>query len=320
MRAKRNPQYDEMFLGGLVDRAKGFAEKRPGMAKAIGLGGGMLLNKAIGNKGAGLFSKMSGAGLMGMLGQKLRERRNSEEVPQAEYGAMVKKYRTGGMIYAEDSNLLSEPKGPESLEDLFSTLEAVEVPEDYTEQEIIDVRGGAKFGGNEAFKKRYGYALDEDENVAQPMEFRVITERGKRPGESHLGSGRGFVDFDIENVELGGVDEETGATIPNRITIPAEIYDMLEEGEISMRDLTGAMSPYYSRSQQAGVRTRPSIVRGAEPEEEGRTTPPRPRGGKKRQLPQIRFPQIGYKTSPKYAGGPRPIFKKGQLGRIGRGG
>jgi len=291
------PKKNQYFLGGQVrgmaDRVNQFREDRPEAAKALG--------------------GLSGMGMVNALRDRMKAKREMEN-------GGIMKYRTGGMIYAEDSNLLSEPKGPESLEDLFSTLEAVEVPEDYTEQEIIDVRGGAKFGGNEAFKKRYGYALDEDENVAQPMEFRVITERGKRPGESHLGSGRGFVDFDIENVELGGVDEETGATIPNRITIPAEIYDMLEEGEISMRDLTGAMSPYYSRSQQAGVRTRPSIVRGAEPEEEGRTTPPRPRGGKKRQLPQIRFPQIGYKTSPKYAGGPRPIFKKGQLGRIGRGG
>lgn len=114
MRAKRNPQYDEMFLGGLVDRAKGFAEKRPGMAKAIGLGGGMLLNKAIGNKGAGLFSKMSGIGLMGMLGEKLRQRRD-QDVPQVEDGAMVQKYRKGGMVYAEDSDFLtSDPKKKET--------------------------------------------------------------------------------------------------------------------------------------------------------------------------------------------------------------
>lgn len=107
MRAKRNPQYDEMFLGGLVDRAKGFAEKRPGLAKAIGLGGGMLLNKAIGNKGAGLFSKMSGAGLMGMLRDRKQQR---QEVPQAEYGAKIKPYRNGGMIYADQGDILQTEK------------------------------------------------------------------------------------------------------------------------------------------------------------------------------------------------------------------
>lgn len=110
MRAKRNPQYDEMFLGGLVDRAKSFAEKRPGMTKAIGLGGGMLLNKAIGNKGAGLFSKMSGAGLMGMLRDRVQQRRNAEEVPKAELGRMIKKYRSGGMFYADQGDLLQTEK------------------------------------------------------------------------------------------------------------------------------------------------------------------------------------------------------------------
>lgn len=121
MRAKRNPQYDEMFLGGLVDRAKGFAEKRPGMAKAIGIGGGMLLNKAIGNKGAGLFSKMSGAGLVDMLRDRLQQRKDAQSTPEAEYGAKVKeygqggvmKYRKGGMIYAQDSDQLTGDEAKE---------------------------------------------------------------------------------------------------------------------------------------------------------------------------------------------------------------
>lgn len=223
--------------------------------------------------------------------------------------ALMKKYEDGGPVIEDVSGLLT-------------ALGGVDVPEDYTEQEIIDVRGRNRFVGGEpgskAFRK-FGYALDEDENVAQPMEFRVISEMGKRHGAS-TSSGRGYVDFDIENVELGGVNEETGDVIPNKITIPADVFDMIEEGEISMNDLTGALSPYYSRSAVAGVRTRPQVIRGQEPEEEERTTPPRPRGGKTRQLPQIRFPQVGYKTSPKYAGGPRPLFKKGQLGRVGRGG
>lgn len=226
--------------------------------------------------------------------------------------ALMKKYEDGGPVIIEDTS------------DLLSALNAVDVPEDYTEQEIIDVRGAAKFGGNEGFKKRYGYALDEDENVAQPREFRVITERGKRPGQSNLGSGRGYVDFNIENVELGGINEKTGDTIANTITIPAEIYDMIEEGDISMNDLTGAMSPYYSRSQQAGVRTRPYIVRGADPEEEeeGRKgNPPRNRGRNfKFKLPEIKFPQGPAFVKPRYGNNKtRPLFTKGQHGRIGRG-
>ena len=91
-----------------------------------------------------------------------------------------------------------------------------------------------------------------------------------------------------------------------------------------MKDIKGALSPYYSRSTKAGVRTRPQVIRGQEPEEEEdvrKGNPPRNRSRKINfNLPEIRFPQIGYKTSPKYAGGPRPIFKKGQLGRVGRGG
>lgn len=146
MRAKRNPQYDEMFLGGLVGklgkpgglggRVRNFAEKRPGLSKAIGLGGGLLANKAMGNKGAGLFPKMSGIGMLGMLGERLRQRRNpgaaadtriagaagtqpggdatmmdisqTPGVPQAENGTMIKKYRAGGMIYAQDSDQVTE--------------------------------------------------------------------------------------------------------------------------------------------------------------------------------------------------------------------
>lgn len=129
MRAKRNPQYDEMFLGGLVGklgkpgglggRVRNFAEKRPGLSKAIGLGGGLLANKAMGNKGAGLFPKMSGAGLVGMLRDRMQQRRSSEEVPQAEYGAMVKKYRAGGMIYAQDSDAVTLPDGSAEKEKRF---------------------------------------------------------------------------------------------------------------------------------------------------------------------------------------------------------
>lgn len=108
MQAKKN--YDKMFFGGLVDRGKEFAKKNPGAAKAIGLGGGMLLNKAIGNKGAGLFSKMSGAGLMGMLRDRVQQRRSAEEVPKAELGRMIKKYRSGGMFYADQGDLLQTEK------------------------------------------------------------------------------------------------------------------------------------------------------------------------------------------------------------------
>lgn len=219
--------------------------------------------------------------------------------------ALMKKYEYGGPVI-------------EDVSDLLTALEGVKTPEDYTEQEFIDVRGVPKVGGEGQGFRKFGYST-EGEDVAQPMEFMIRSVAGQRGGTSET-SGRGFEDLTIENVQLGGVDEETGAIVPNVITLPAEFMDRIEEGRIDEKDVISALSPYYSRATEQGARTRPVLQRGVEPEEEERTTPPRPRGGKTRQLPQIRFPQIGYKTSPKYAGGNRPLFKKGQLGRVGRGG
>lgn len=324
MRAKRNPQYDEMFLGGLVDRAKSFAEKRPGAAKAIGALGGMGLSRLIGGRGKGVIGgAMSGAGLMGMLGEKLQQRRNAEEVPQAEYGAKVKeygqggvmKYRKGGMFYAEDSDILQTEKdkngtaGPSSLRDLFSSLEAVDVPEDYTEQEFIDVRGTARMGDQEVMKPAGG-AFDRD--VPQPLEFQVRKYGGK-------GNARSNVRFDLEDIQLGGVDEETGELIPNTITLPAEIYDMVEDGTIERKDIIQALGQSYSRSDERGRRAVPKIIRGEDPEprEPG---PPGKGKIKIKKKREIRLPQLPYVTSPRYEAGRRPLFTPGQLKRVGRGG
>ena len=297
---KKDPMAMMMNLGGMLRKKK--KEKE---LMAYG-GHGMMVP---GDEKVKIVMKMPGGG---MVKNAMRD-----SMMMGDGGIM--KYRAGGKM-----PMYQNGGGPvmENIDDLFATLDAVDVPEDYTDQEIIDVRGRNRMEagepGSKAFTK-FGYALDEDENVAQPMEFRVITERGKRHGAS-TSSGRGYIDFDIENVELGGVNEETGDVIPNRITIPADVFDMIEEGELSMNDLTGALSPYYSRSVKRGVRTRPQIIRGEEPEEEEGTTPPRPRGGKKRRRPQIRLPQIGYRTSPKYEAGRRPLFTPGQLKRVGRGG
>jgi len=333
-----------MFLGGLVDKAKGFAEKRPGMAKAIGLGGGMLLNKAIGNKGAGLFSKMSGAGLMGMLGEHLRQRRNANqniEVPQAEYGAMVKKYRTGGMIYAEDSDLLQtekdkngtsgnggelrtpEGKKMRKVGDLLRTLEAIETPEVYPEdiaEDFVAVRGADDRREERvaAIEGRgIGRSLD-DPRLAQPMNFEVDGER-----------------FTLEGVELGGYDEEKGIMNPNVITLPAEIYDMMEEGDISEADLGQVLSVYYGRQgDQRGssskITTRPKFIRGEDPEGDDddfrKGRPPRNRNRKiNLNWPEFNFPKPEPRSVTRYSRGSnapnkmRPLFTPGQHRRIGRG-
>lgn len=287
------PKKNQYFLGGQVrgmaDRVNQFREDRPGAANALG--------------------GLSGMGMVNALRERMKAKREMEN-------GGIMKYRTGGMIYADQGDILQTEKdkngtsGPSSLGDLFSTLEAVEIPEDYTEQEFIDVRGTARMGDQEV-EKAAGGALDREK--PQPLEFRVRKYGGRAPQLRDM-------EFELEDIQLGGVDEETGELIPNAITLPAYVFDMIEDGAIERKDIIQALGQSYSRSDERGRRAVPQIIRGAEPEEEERTTPPRPRGGKTRQLPQIRFPQIGYKTSPKYAGGPRPVFKKGQLGRIGRGG
>lgn len=272
----------------MADRVNQFREDRPGAANALG--------------------GLSGMGMVNALRERMKAKREMEN-------GGIMKYRTGGMIYADQGDILQTEKdkngtsGPSSLGDLFSTLEAVEVPEDYTEQEFIDVRGTARMGDQEV-EKAAGGALDREN--PQPLEFRVRKYGGRAPQLRDM-------EFELEDIQLGGVDEETGELIPNAITLPAYVFDMIEDGAIERKDIIQALGQSYSRSDERGRRAVPQIIRGEDPEPR-EPVPPRPRGGKTRQLPQIRFPQIGYKTSPKYAGGPRPVFKKGQLGRIGRGG
>ena len=99
MQAKKN--YDKMFFGGLVDRAKSFAKKNPeAVSRGMDLFGGRF-------GGAG---SMSGAGLMGMLRDRLQQRKDAQSAPKAEYGTMVKKYRKGGMFYADQGDLLQTEK------------------------------------------------------------------------------------------------------------------------------------------------------------------------------------------------------------------
>lgn len=338
MRPQKNyDNINKMFLGGLLKRGKRFAEENPGaVSKAKGLFGGRF--------GLGIGGPMSGIGLMGMLGQKLRDRRQQPTrmsqavdtsidgatgskpgadatamdiagtIPQAEYGAGVKRYRAGGMIYAQDSDDVD----PETVKELLSVLENVKPGEQYSEQDVIDVRGAAKMGSEDVAREE-GFSL-EREDVAQPMAFRIRTKGRELPGTQY--------DFEIMDVELGGVDEETGEIIPNKIVLPPDVYDLMERGEISERDMTRMLSPYYARSTQQGMRTMPVLERGeeAQPSGEGKGDPPRNKyrtGGGGGGL-EFSFGRAPRPQAPRFSKGSgqgsglQPLFRRGQLGRIGR--
>lgn len=344
----------------IQDQATNFAENNPRARRAIGLGGGILLNRAMGKRGAGLFPAMSGIGLFQRLGQVLRDRNQQPtrmsqavdtavsgvtpvkaqdasvmdisqgiqdsqvpgvatekevmEMPTAEYGAGVKRYRAGGMIYAQDSDDVD----PKTVKELLSVLENVKPGEQYSEQDIIDVRGAAKMGSEDSVREE-GFSL-EREDVARPMAFRIRTKGQELPGTQY--------DFELMDVQLGGVDEETGEIIPNKIILPPDVYDLMERGEISERDMTRVLSPYYARATQQGMRTMPVLERGeeAQPSGEGKGDPPRNKyrtggGGGGLELPFGRVPRPQAPRFSKGSGqgsGLQPLFRRGQLGRIGR--
>lgn len=350
----------------IQDQATGFAERRPGLARLLTrgaeAGAGRLLG---GGRGMGLLG-MGGFGLARRLGQILRERKQQptqmsaqavqgatdgatavknqdasvmdiaqgiqgsqvpgvtteKEVmgmPTAEYGAGVKRYRAGGMIYAQDSDDVPLGRDPETVRELLSALENVKPGEEYSEQDIIDVRGAPKFyKGEEESTRKEGFSL-EREDVAQPMAFRVRTKGRELPGTQY--------DFKIEGVELGGVNEETGDIVPNKIILPPHVYDLMESGEIDERDMTRMLAPYYARSGQQGVRTLPVFERGeeSEPSGSGKGDPPRNRyrtgGGGGLEFSFGRAPRPQAPRFSKGSGqgsGLQPLFTRGQLGRMGR--
>lgn len=160
MIAQKN--YNKMFLGGLLKRGKKFAEENPGVAsKASGLFGGRF--------GLGVGGPMSGVGLMSMLGQKLRDRRNANasaaadtsianatpgmEMPMANYGAMVKKYRAGGMIYAENGDEVENGDKVKSTSGGASNLFFSVFPEEQVEEDPSKAKEREFVGGMKAVKQ-----------------------------------------------------------------------------------------------------------------------------------------------------------------------
>ena len=217
--------------------------------------------------------------------------------------ALMKRYEDRGPVLIEDTS------------DLLSALNTVDVPEDYTEQEFIDVRGTAKMGDQEVMKPAGG-AFDRD--VAQPLEFQVRKYGADSPARS-------YARFELEDIQLGGVDEETGELIPNTITLPAEIYDMVEDGTIERKDMIQALGQSYSRSDERGRRATPQIIRGKDPEPREPGPPGKGKIKKKRKLELPGF-KFAPRSVPRYGGGfgtkgpkMRPLFKGGQHGRMGRG-
>lgn len=212
-------------------------------------------------------------------------------------GGMMPKYEDGGPVI-------------EDVSDLLTALGGVKTPEDYTAAEFAEVRGTAKMGDQEA-RKPSGGALNRD--IAQPMEFEVRKYGADSPA-------RAYERFELRDVQLGGMDEETGMMMPNVLTLPPEIMDMVEEGKIDRKDIMQALGQSYSRADDQGFRTLPEIIRG-EDDEDPRIPGPPGRGKIKiKKKREFRLPQLPYMTSPKYAGGRRPLFTPGQLGRVGRGG
>jgi len=239
----------------------------------------------------------------------------SGKISKEEKEELLNKFKVSSDIdkaYPDTFNLLNryEEGGPVA-KDVYSLLAAlgeVKTPEDYTDAEFEEVRGRAKMGDLQV-RKPSGGALDRD--TAQPMEFEVRKYGSDSPSRS-------YERFELRGVELGGVDEETGMMRPNVLILPPEIYDMIEDGTIERKDIQQALGQSYSRSDDQGRRTMPLFLRG---EEDDPRQPGTPGKGKIKIKKRREFtlPQLPYMTSPKYAGGRRPLFTPGQLGRAGRG-
>lgn len=169
MRAKRNPQYDEMFLGGILKRGKRFAEENPGaVSKAKGLFGGRF--------GLGIGGPMSGMGLMGMLRDRMQQRRDT---PQAEYGAKIKPYRTGGMIYADQGDILQTEK------EKNKTSSSAELPGMSKVREIAlgDPRGGQGGQTSSAF-----FGAFPQEEIEEEVQEEGRFSKSMRPIKRETGS------------------------------------------------------------------------------------------------------------------------------------
>ena len=291
---KKDPMAMMMNLGGMLRK-----KKEEGMAYGDH---GMMVP---GEEKVKIVMKMPGGGIV--------KNPMRDSMMMGDGGIM--KYRAGGEMpmYQEGGPVVIE-----DTSDLLSALNTVDVPEDYTEQEFIDVRGTAKMGDQEVMKAAGG-AFDRD--VAQPLEFYVRKYGGE-------GGARSNVRFELEDIELGGVDEETGELIPNTITLPAEIFDMVEDGTIARKDMIQALGQSYSRSDERGRRAVPQIIRGEDPEPRDPGEPGPPGRGKIKKKRKVNIPGFRFapRSVPRYGGGfgtkgprMRPLFKRGQLGRIGRG-
>lgn len=230
--------------------------------------------------------------------------------------SLMKKYEHGGPH--DDA---ASTAGIEDLGDLFATLEAKELPERYAEdiaEDFIRVRGvdDTRQGRIDALREQnIGRSLDHPDSP-QPTRFYI--------------DGR---EFNLEDVELGGFDEEKGIMNPNVLTLPADIYDDMERGRIDKQSMLRVLGAYYARggdpgaSSETQVNTYPMFIRGEEDEPRVEKGDP-PRGGRPPRTRkgglEFDFKRPPRPQAPRYSrgsgGGNRrqPLFKSGQHGRMGR--